>query len=470
MHTLSGTLISFAIHAVLLILLAFFVYSTKKSQSTGLTAELVEVAKPIAERPAEDPEVTINMTEVENDNSVIENEAVDNALSDEAPTPTISDSDTKESAENNAPVENNIPEAPNQPSFLGGGLQGRDSGARASLAAKYGGTSSSELAVENGLKWLANHQFPDGSWRLYFSKGPCAGQCKNDGTSESTTAATGLTLMAFLGAGYTHRSGPYQQQIQDGLDYLKSRLRKSIFGGRLTEGNKAMYSQGIATIALSEAYSMTRDENLRETIESAIEYIVTAQHSRGGWRYSPGEPGDTTVTGWQVMALKSAEMAGIEVPAKTIRQAKKFLASVSDSSSGHFGYMDKKKEATSTAIGLLLEIYLGRSIQHRGLTEGSRYISKLGPSANNIYFNYYATLLMFHMQHESWDQWNQEMRDYLIQTQEKNGHQSGSWYFKERYGSVGGRLYTTAMAIMILEVYYRYLPLFDPKIETANLR
>ena len=464
-HSFCGTLLSFLVHFIVLFALAFFVYSQKEDSQLGLVAELTEATEKITHSPT-DADMVIEVTTDAEDNSVVENEATDNSLHEEIELPTIANSNDNESAEDTAPVENNLPQAPSQPISNGGGLDGRQSGARSSLASKYGGTAQSEQAVENGLKWLINHQHSSGGWRLDFASGKCDGRCRDNAKRESTTAATGLVLMAFLGAGYTHKSGPYQNEVKSGLDYLKSRMRKSYFGGNLAEGT--MYAQGIATIALSEAYSMTRDEELKPFVEAALEYIVTAQHSGGGWRYTPGEPGDTTVTGWQMMAIKSCEMAGIDVPEATLRTAKKFLASVSDESTGLFGYQSKDEDPTSTAVGLLLNVYLGTTREHRGMIEGTNFISAKGPSENNIYFNYYATQLLFHTRHAQWPKWNKQMRDYLIQTQANTGHESGSWFFKERYGSVGGRLYTTAMAVMILEVYYRYLPLFDNETVAAR--
>ncbi len=458
-HTISGTGVSFLVHMAVMLLLALFVFAEREPGQLGMIAEITAPMELDVEPPNDNELIVDMVVEVEDNHSVIEQEAIDNSLAEETDLPTIADSNDQESESNLSPIENLTPVKPEQIQPLGGGLEGRESGSRSSLAARYGGTAASELAVENGLRWLADHQFADGSWRLDFTKGPCQGRCRNPATRETTTAATGLALMAFLGAGYTHKGGPYKQQVQAGLDYLISRIRKSYWGGNLAEGT--MYAQAIATIALSEAYTMTRDPKLKPEIDSAMEYIVTAQHSAGGWRYSPGEPGDTTVTGWQMMALKSCELAGISVPAATIKKGRLFLASVGDESTGQFGYKSKDADPTSTAIGLLIQMYHGWSREHRGVFEGSRYLVKLGPSKNNIYFNYYATLALFHARHSDWDQWNQQMRDYLVRTQAKKGHSAGSWFFKEKYGSVGGRLYTTAMAVMILEVYYRYLPLFD---------
>ena len=460
LHTFFGTLLSLLVHLAILVSLALFVYSQKKQEQPGLAAEIVSPPEQQELVEAPEPEVTIDIAPLENE-SPVEDIAVDQSTQSEMVTPEIDHSDTDSTQPDDmaAPLVESVPESVDGVLPTGGGLEGRQVESRGALAAKYGGTPESELAVENGLKWLANHQHPDGSWRLDFRQGPCQGRCRNPGTREVTTAATGLSLMAFLGAGYTHRDGPYQQQVQDGLDYLKSKLKKSVFGGNLTEGT--MYAQAIAVIALSEAYNMTKDEALKDTIESALQYIVTAQHQQGGWRYIPGEPGDITVTGWQIMALKSCRMAGFEVPDQTIKKAKKFLYSVGSESDGLFGYTDQNPDKTSTAIGLAVQLFLGWSTDNRAMFKGTRFIKKEGPSHNNIYYNYYATLTLFHSRHSGWDGWNKEMRDYLIETQSTAGHESGSWFFKENYGTVGGRLYTTAMAIMILEVYYRYLPLFD---------
>ena len=461
LHTFFGTVFSFLVHTVVLVALAFFVYAKQETKQLGMVAEIIIEPEFVASETIDAP-LVIEIANEDEDHSTFEAESTENALAEDIPAPTIAETTDNDSAENIAPIENSAPVAPVAVSIIGGGLEGRTSGSRTDLAAQMGGNAQSELAVESGLKWLANHQHYDGSFRFDFTTcGDCNRRCKDAGSQESTTAATGLAMMAFLGAGYTHKSGPYQNEVRAGLEYLESRMRKTYFGGNLAEGT--MYAQGIATIALSEAYSMTRDPDLLETVKSAMEYIVTAQHSAGGWRYTPGSPGDTTVTGWQVMALKSCELAGIEVPVDTIKKVKKYLASVGDESSGRFVYRSKieDEDPTSTAIGLLLKIYLGGNREHRGLWEGSNYIANLGPSENNIYFNYYATLLMFHSRHSQWENWNQQMRDYLIQTQAQHGHETGSWFFKERYGSVGGRLYTTAMSVMILEVYYRYLPLFD---------
>jgi hypothetical protein len=378
-------------------------------------------------------------------------------------------------SENDVPSTNQA-EAPVRPNQLtmpsGGGLEGRESNARSRLAATRGGSRASEMAVERGLQWIIEHQNKDGSWRFHHHKGPCDGRCANPGTRESTTAATGLALMSLLGAGYTHRSGPYQDQVGQGLDYLLSRIRYTKHGGILAEGRDGMYAQAIATIALAEAFSLTHDTNLTVAIEAACKYIVTAQHdASGSWGYNPDYPGDLTVTGWQLMALKSCELAGYTTDESVWKKAEKFIDSTGTGSSGRYGYKQPAEDnPTTTAIGLLTKMYLGMPKEDFTLELGSNFIFDQMPSETDVYFNYYATQVMHHLQSPDWKTWNREMRNYLIETQIQGpGHEAGSWYFQDQHGQVGGRLYTTAMAVMILEVYYRFLPLYEDKaIEAQN--
>jgi hypothetical protein len=270
-----------------------------------------------------------------------------------------------------------------------------------------------------------------------------------------------LALLPFLGAGHTHREGTYQDVVGRGLYYLASRMIVTAEGGDLQEGT--MYAQGLAAIALCEAYAMTGDETLRPTGQSAIDFIVAAQHKRGGWRYVPGQPGDTTVTGWQVMALKSAQLAHFKVPLPTWYAVARFLDSVEAGDGAYYGYLVPEKRPTTTAIGLLCRMYLGWPRDHTPLVQGVEYLSNRGPSANNMYFNYYAAQVLRHYGGPAWDRWNVELRDRLIGTQARDGHESGSWQFAEPHTREAGRLYNTAMAIMILEVYYRYMPLYSER-------
>jgi hypothetical protein len=342
---------------------------------------------------------------------------------------------------------------------VSGALRGRGREGRALLAKRDGGTAESERAVEWGLRWLMAHQLDDGSWDFDHNKSACRGQCRNPGTEASTTAATAIALLPFLGAGYTQVEGQYQEAVQRGIYHLVKRARLTPHGADLQEGT--MYAQGLSAIALCEAYAMTRDPTLKDLAQGAIRFIVYAQDPKGGgWRYVPGQPGDTTVTGWQLMALKSGQMAQLEVPRPALYLAQRFLSSVESEGGARYGYLTPQPRNTTTAIGLLCRMYTGWRRDHPGLQKGVAYLSRWGPSPDNMYYNYYATQVMHHWGGTEWEKWNRRMRDYLIATQAKSSHEAGSWYFSGGYGEVGGRLYNTAMAVMTLEVYYRYMPLY----------
>jgi hypothetical protein len=346
---------------------------------------------------------------------------------------------------------------------VGGGLEGRSQRERARLVDARGGNAASENAVELGLEWLAAHQRQNGSWLLDHTTGPCAARCADPGAgTETSIGATGLALLAFLGAGYTQSQGKYQEVVGDGLQFLQKQMRMTNFGGDFSwdSTTAGMYAHGLATLALCEAYAMTGDESLRPFLQPAVDYICSAQGPRGGWRYRAGQPGDTTVTGWQVMALKSARLANLFVSSETTENANYFLNTVQDGNGAFYGYMTPNKEPGPTAVGLLLRMYLGWSRQDERLQRGINYLVHHGPSTSDMYFNYYSTQVLHHYQGPSWAMWNETMRDFLIASQATAGHARGSWFFADRHGSVGGRHYTTAICTMILEVYYRHMPLY----------
>jgi len=349
----------------------------------------------------------------------------------------------------------------------GGGWEGRDPAARSRLAGSGGGTKQSEAAVERGLRWLVAHQREDGSWCFDLEKPPCNGMCRNSGREASTTAATGLALLPFLGAGYTHVQGEYQDVVKKGVYYLKTRAKVTPHGIDLCDDGN-MYSHGIAALALCEAYGMTHDESLKDIAQGAIRYIVYAQDFRGGgWRYSPGMPGDTTVTGWQLMALKSAQMAHLQVDSPTISRVERFLNSVQFDKGARYGYTMPRMRATTqeatTAVGLLCRMYTGWHRDRPALYRGVAHLHKWGPSQTNMYYDFYATQVLHHWEGPEWQEWNKQMRDYLVKTQSTESHENGSWHFPDPLGDRGGRLYNTAMALMILEVYYRHMPLYGEK-------
>jgi hypothetical protein len=345
-----------------------------------------------------------------------------------------------------------------------GGFGGRSGSTREQLVREGGGNRESEAAVARGLLWLSKHQAPDGHWSLDFfdRDGHC--NCGGHGISNDI-AATALGLLPMLGAGQTHRpssdkANSYARNVERALKFLMSRQnRHGDYGG-------GMYAHGLATIAISEAYGMTSDPALGKSAQRAINFIVTAQSAKGGWRYQPGEDGDTSVVGWQVMALKSAQIAGLDVPAKTLAGASRWLDSCASPDGGSYGYVRPEEGRPSmTAVGILCRQYLGWGPRNPSLIAGVGKLKTTPPAeANTVYYTYYATQVMHHVGGEAWAFWNPKVRDYLIATQDrgtKKPHQAGSWDpSKDEWGTPGGRIMVTSLSLLTLEVYYRHLPLY----------
>ena len=350
------------------------------------------------------------------------------------------------------------------------GFGGRGAGYRNAMVGAFGGTKASERAVAAALNWLQRHQDPVGSWSLQHARRCVVPGCDGPGHFRSDSAATAMALLPFLAAGQTHRTqGPYQKTISKGIAWLIKHQRHN---GDLSMGaNQPMYAHGLATIALCEAYGLTRDSAVGYAARKAVRLIELAQcpHT-AGWRYLPGQPGDMSVTGWQIMALKSAQMAGLSSQPVVLESARKFLQSCSKGQyGGLFCYTPRSgnETPTMTAVGMLCTQYLGTGRNDQIMLEGKKYLLENLPDAEgtrNVYYWYYATQVMHNFLGPEWDTWNRRMRRILIQTQERYGCGAGSWSpqypTSDAWGNRGGRLYMTSLSALTLEVYYRYLPLF----------
>lgn len=354
--------------------------------------------------------------------------------------------------------------------YSGNALSGRGAG-KGKMIAAAGGSEASERAVAAALKWLANHQMADGGWTFAHGMAPtCHGQCRNPGEQvKARVAATGLALLPFLGAGQTHKTGKYKSVVKGGLYFLVNQMKVSPQGGALNDAGN-MYSHGIASIVLCEAYAMTHDKGLYTPAQQAINFICYAQDPvGGGWRYQPRQKGDTSVVGWQIMALKSGHMAYLRVPPVTVKKAFTYLDSVQANGGANYGYTDPGAGPATTAIGLLCRMYLGWKQDNPALEKGVKWLSAQGPSKGNMYYNYYATQVMRHWEGEEWKKWNAVMRDFLVGAQATKGHEEGSWYMEgDHGGKAGGRIYCTAMATMVLEVYYRHMPIYRKQSTEEN--
>jgi hypothetical protein len=343
----------------------------------------------------------------------------------------------------------------------------RNAPGRQSIAAQLGCTNESEAAVQSALAWLAANQEADGRWNSARHGGNAEdrvlGHDRQHAGIDADPGITGLAVLAFLGAGQTHYEGQYRQHVQRGLEYLIDLQKED---GSLAGNSRLfarMYCHGIAALSLSEALAMTGDERLQPFVERAMRYTVAAQHAgTGGWRYQPGDKGDTSQLGWQILALRSAELAGIAIPLRTRQGADRFLESVtSGPQRGLASYRAGESPSRSmTAEALVCRFFLS-SPKEPTVREAVTYIAAEPPQANNVnlYYWYYATLALFQVQGEEWQDWNTALQEQLLRLQHTSGSLAGSWDPDPVWGGYGGRVYTTALAAMCLEVYYRYLPI-----------
>ena len=354
---------------------------------------------------------------------------------------------------------------------------------RLQLATAFGADQDSEAAVEAGLAWLAAAQSSDGSWNAQQFGGGTETRALGEsrfGTGEKAdTGVSGLALLAFLSAGHTHVHGKYQTNVQQGLRYLlRAQMPSGDLSGPKQVGkdrgvlNARMYCHSIATLALAEAHVMTGDAAIRDSLIRAAQYSINAQDPRGGgWRYSPRDPGDMSQFGWQAMALKSVARSGIAVPRDVTQRMHGFIDScTAGRAGGLFTYRPKegRPSETMTAEGLACRLLIdyppSAAAQQEALTMIMQH--RPGVGEDNVYFWYYATLALFQLQDESWHQWNAALKQRLLTTQEPvYAQQAGSWNPDALWGGYGGRVYSTAMSCLCLEVYYRFLPMY----QSANI-
>ncbi|MDO5581164.1 MAG: hypothetical protein Q4G69_08500 [Planctomycetia bacterium] len=357
----------------------------------------------------------------------------------------------------------------------GGGLFESRGTNKQTMIATGGGSEGSEKAVASALQWIANHQLPNGSWTFNINEcTKCKGQCRNSGAIQNSPyGATAMALLPFISAGNTPYKGKYKSNVQRGLKFLLDKGKRTEAGLCFSDYG-TMYSHGMAAIAFCETYGMmTQEERSRwsaigSAAISTVNYISRAQDKvGGGWRYYPQQAGDTSVLGWQLMALKSTQLSKISLLGRgtVFGKALSFLKDVVGYNNGsQYGYTHNSGGTfATTSVGLLCRLYLDWKPDNTDLLHGADLLLAEGPNFGDPYYVYYATQLFHHIGGSRWTEWNNIVRDTLIKTQETEGHERGSWYPQDAnsHCTRGGRLYVTALNCMTLEVYYRYMPLYQ---------
>ena len=368
---------------------------------------------------------------------------------------------------------------------------------------QMGISKKTEAAVERGLAWLVRHQELDGRWsgdrftdrcRLYFQKKCQVGARLGDWD----VGMTGIALLAFYGAGYRPTGGRHKDAVLRAQVYTAARQwADGDFGGQgdLIGG----YTRPIATIALAEAYGTTRDDEYRERTRRSVAHIIRIQYEDAGWRYrlSGQFPGDTSVTGWAAWAIATARKVGVPVDPMGLEGANSLIDRFSSfvkedeefynhdpryyfdvgrgQSFEHFTGYNAREETRPpmTAIGLICKIFMGRQRSHPYCIGAAnrllRSIPEYDEQRNKIkyttgaeypcYYWYYGSLAMYQMGGRFWRRWSRPLLTEGVPNTQVQGEEcaDGSWDSRN-LDSIGGRVYTTAMCVLTLETFYRYLP------------
>jgi hypothetical protein len=331
---------------------------------------------------------------------------------------------------------------------------------RSEVLEKMGGSAETERAVGLALEWFARHQSEDGRWSGHDFDQKCA-HCKDPAQIDADGAMTGLSLLCYLGAGHTpDRDGPYRANVSRAIEFLLARQDPS---GDLRRG-ETMYSQSIATVALCEAYAMTRDTRIGNAARRAVSFMCEGVKRAAARRQDDrSRADDTSVLGWQVMAMMSARRSGFDVPETTFRSAAAFLDKAGTARApGRYSYRPgEAPSAAMTAEAMFVRQLLGTPRTDRRMDESAAFILESPPTwreGSSTYFWYYATLALFEHQGDAWARWNESLAPLLLKHQRADGGAAGSWDPTDEYSRLGGRLYQTAVCTLSLEVYYRYSP------------
>ncbi len=425
--------------------------------------------------------------------------------------PVVQESEIEETTEQEALEETGDPDMNADAAFdsdswnnavgLGGGAGGKYGG-RGGRGGRRGGNAT-EQAVADALKWLHDHQAPTGFWDadefpvydIYPEQPPSDGK----GNAVVDVGLTGLALLAFLGNGNNLQDGPYRETVAKGITWLKDNQRDDgLFGEEV--GNPTLYNHSIATMAMGEAtYFAKMPPNLTKPLKNAVKIIVNARNNYGAWRYQlePNGDNDSSITGWMIFALKTAEDCKIPVDKGAYDGAEAWFDSMTDPNSGRTGYawgdggggpgslpsrpihmMDKfpaEKSESLTAVALLCRIFMTdidvvKSWKdHPNYDEMKKHADLIAAKlpkwdkdgSIDLYYWYYATFAMNQWGEQHWKNWEKAIGNALVPNQrrdtpDKKDNFYGSWDPADAWGEEGGRVYSTATGALILEVYYRY--------------
>jgi len=307
-----------------------------------------------------------------------------------------------------------------------------------------------DTVVRSALKWLASKQSPNGSWGL------------SDEEQRHPTAMTGYVLMAFQAAGQLPGEGEFGKNVTAGMQYLLDSTAGDGLMGNRNDG-QYMYGHGVASIALAELYGQTRSPAMRPKLERVIKVIIASQNNEGGWRYRPiARDADISVTVLQVVALRAAKNAGLDVPQTTIDNAVKYVKSCYHAPSGGFTYQPNREPGFARTAAAIYSLQVCGLYEDEMVKKGSEYLIKNSKQTDQwfTYGNFYAAPAQYMIGGDTWRQWYTMMKDTLFKAVTTKGDTS-YWDTKLDQGRGVGQIYCTAVYTMILAMPYHYIPLYQ---------
>jgi hypothetical protein len=330
-------------------------------------------------------------------------------------------------------------------------------------------TPRTEKAIRKGLDYLAAHQNPEGYWL------ESVGRKVNEeyqGHIGKHVGVTALAGMAFLANGSTPGRGPYGRNVDRAVSWLLDQVKPD--DGFITAESSRMYEHSFATLFLAEVYGMTSDTRVREKLQAAVDCIVSAQNTQGGWRYLPGsKDSDMSITVTCVMALRGARNVGIYVPRDTILRAIEYvkLSFIKEYPNSEMvgGYwyqiFDQPFRHSRTSFALtaagVTALYGAGEYDSEQIRAGLKFLFdktrwrppayRMHQSFDYFYGHYYAIQAFYQAGGQYWARWYPDIREEIVNGQHKEGY----------WEDLVGRNYATAMATIILQIPYRYLPIFE---------
>ncbi len=352
-----------------------------------------------------------------------------------------------------------------------------------------GGSGATQKSVAMGLEWLRRHQDPRGNWDADGFHSRCGETlCDGMGHALNDVGCTGLSLLAFLGAGHNPRSGTHRGVVRDGLRWLQSVQDPDDGCIGSKSGQHFLYGHALATLALVEGYHLSRQPMLKAPAQNALHFISRSRNPYKAWRYAypPDGDNDVSVTGWMLFALFAGKDAGLAVDDAAIKDGMAYLDEMTDPASFRTGYHEKgslsarepdamekwpaDRAEAMTAVAALLRIFHDPTAQSPAMAGATRLLAAKPPrwdeagGSVDYYYWYYGSYAMFQHGGREWDAWSRAMETTVVNHQRRDGCESGSWDPQvDPWGANGGRVYATAINTLCLEVYYRYTRLLGSR-------